>query len=258
MNERPGSSFENSEVVDLYPYRPDYPQGVFGKLLELVPRHDGALDIGCGPGKVSRPLTRSFANVVAVDPSQNMIALGQSLPDGQAPNLLWMQSLAEEAPLDGQRFDLIVAAASIHWMDHDRLFPKLLRHAAPGHVFAVISGDDGFEPPWDAEWKRFLGKWVLEVTGKPFSPARQEIVWGGYRRHLELGGSQYFTAPVRQSVEDFIKCQHSRDTWAYSRLGNRTEAFDAELAGILAGHAEDGHLTYTVRTQLIWGSIRGQ
>jgi SAM-dependent methyltransferase len=258
MNDRPGASFGESEVVDLYPYRPPYPEGVFGKLLELAPRHDAVLDIGCGPGKVSRPLTRSFVSVVAVDPSQKMIELGESLPDGRAPNLRWINSLAEDAPLDGRRFDLTVAAASIHWMDLGRLFPKLLAHAAPGHVFAAISGDDAFEPPWDADWKWFLGKWVPEVTGRPFDPDRQEAAWDDCRRYLDIGGSQYFTAPVRQSVEDFIKCQHSRDTWAYSKLGGRTEAFDAELAEILDGHAIDGQLTYVVRTQVTWGRIHAQ
>lgn len=256
MNERPGSSFEGGEVVDLYVHRPPYPEAVFEKLLELAPRRDAVLDIGCGPGKVSRPLTRSFASVVAVDPSQKMIELGQSLPDGQASNLLWINTLAEDAPLDGKRFDLTVAAASIHWMDGDRLFPKLLAHVAPGHVFAVVSGDDAFEPPWDGDWKRFLGKWVPEVTGKPFDEQRQEIIWGDYRRHLDLGGSEYFTTPVEQSVEDFIKCQHSRDTWAYSKLGSRTEAFDAGLAEILEGHSTSGRLSYTVRTLVTWGSIR--
>lgn len=258
MNDRPGSSFEQGEVVDLYVYRPPYPDAVFAKLLELAPRRDAVLDIGCGPGKVSRPLTRSFASVVAIDPSQKMIALGQSLPDGQALNLTWINSLAEDAPLDGRRFDLTIAAASIHWMDCDRLFRKLRSHAAPGHVFAVISGDDAFEPPWDAEWKRFLGRWVPEVTGVAFNSERQQAIWGDYRRYLDLGGSQYFTAPVEQSVADFIKCQHSRDTWAYSKLGSRTAAFDAELAEILDGHATNGRLSYTVRTLVTWGSIRAQ
>lgn len=254
---RPGASFEQSEVVDLYPFRPPYPEAVFEKLLELAPRHEAALDIGCGPGKVARPLTQSFATVVAVDPSQNMIAQGQALPHGRAPNLHWVQSLAEDAPLGGRRFDLIVAAASIHWMDHARLFPRLFAHAAPAHVFAAISGDDAYEPPWDAEWKRFLGDWVPEVTGRAFEPRRQDAIESDFGGHVEKLGSAYFTSRFTQSVEDFIKCQHSRDTWAYSRLGrSRTAAFDAELATLLAPHASDGRLTYTVRTLVTWGRIR--
>ena len=255
MNDRPGASFEESEVVDLYPFRPPYPEAVFQKLRQVAPRHDAMLDIGCGPGKVSRPLAQSFAQVVAVDPSQHMIALGQSLPDGRAPNLHWVRGLAEEAPLDGWRFDLTVAAASIHWMDHDRLFPHLLAHAAPGHVFAAVSGDDAFEPPWQADWQRFLAKWVMEVTGRPFEPRRPDAIAGDFRGHVAVTGQEFFTAPFSQSVADFIKCQHSRDTWAYSKLGGRTAAFDAELAELLAPHAVAGQLSYTVRTLVTWGSI---
>jgi len=252
---RPGASFEQSEVVDLYPFRPPYPEAVFGKLIELAPRHGATLDIGCGPGKVSRPLTRGFADVVAVDPSEPMIALGRQLPGGQAPNLHWIRGLAEEVPLGDWRFDLTVAAASIHWMDPARLFPKLLAHAAPGHVFAAVSGDDAFEPPWQADWQDFLGRWVPAVTGKPFEPRRYDAIAGDFHGHVEVTGRQFFTAPFSQSIGDFIKCQHSRDTWAYSKLGTRTAAFDAELAELLDPHAVAGQLNYTVRTLVTWGTI---
>ena len=213
------------------------------------------LDLGCGPGKVSRPLTQAFATVVAVDPSQNMIRQGRALPCGRAPNLRWVRGLTEDAPLDAQRFDLIVAAASIHWMKHDRLFPRLFAHASREHVFAAISGDDAFEPPWDGEWKRFLSKWVPAVTGRPFEPGRQDAIEGDFGGHVDVAGREFFAAPFSQSVDDFIKCQHSRDTWAYSRLGSRTTAFDAELAALLTPHAVDGQLAYTVRTLVTWGRI---
>jgi len=255
MNDHPGASFEHREVVDLYPYRPPYPAAVFDKLVELAPRLQAMLDIGCGPGKVSRPLTRAFTEVVAVDPSLHMIELGQSFPDGRAPNLHWLQGRAEDERLDGWRFDLTVAAASIHWMDHARLFPRLQAHAAPGHVFAAISGDDAFEPPWEDDWRRFLGKWVPEVTGRPYEPRRPDAIAGDFHGHVEVAGREFFAAPFSQSVEDFIRCQHSRDTWAYSKLGNRTAAFDAELGQLLAPHAVAGQLSYTVRTLVTWGAI---
>lgn len=255
MNDRPGSSFERREVVDNYPFRPPYPAAVFDKLCQLAPRLDAVLDLGSGPGKVSRPLTERFAAVVAVDPSRNMIELGQTLPHGRAPNLHWVEGLAEEVPLDGRRFDLTVAAASIHWMNHDRLFPRLHAHAAPGHVFAAVSGDDAYEPPWEDEWQRFLRKWVPDVTGKPFAPHRQDAAAGDFDGHVEVAGREFFTAAFTQSVADFIRCQHSRDSWAYSKLGHRRTAFDAELAELLVPHAVAGHLRYTVRTLVTWGSI---
>jgi SAM-dependent methyltransferase len=257
MGGRIGASFEEREVVDNYIYRPPYPIAIFQKLLELTPTHGAMLDIGCGPGKMSRPMTRFFKSVTAVDPSSNMIALGQSLPEGRAPNLAWLHCLAEDAPLGDARFDLMVAAASIHWMDHQRLFPKLAKHTKPGHVFAVVSGDTPADPPWEEEWTTFLAKWVPMLTGAPFDPIGKRETWQSYRNYLEIGGSDDFlSAPFSQSVEDFIRCQHSRDTFTPSRLGDRKAAFDTELSNILRSHAVNGELTFLIRTQLTWGAIR--
>lgn len=177
--------------------------------------------------------------------------------DGDAPNIEWIEGLAEEFPIEGCTFDLTVAAASIHWMDHSRLFPRLAAHACPGHVVAVVSGDDAFEPPWQADWQAFLRKWVPEVTGQPFDPAGKSLEWESYGAHLDTQGREDFiSAPFEQSVSEFILCQHSRDTFAPSKLGPRLTAFDAELEEILRPHATAGRLTYRVRTKLVWGTIK--
>lgn len=98
MAERIGASFETSEVVDLYLYRPTYPDELFKALLRLAPAQGALLDLCCGHGKISRPLARRFDHVTAIDPSARMIALGRSLPNGTAPNIAWIEGLAEEAP----------------------------------------------------------------------------------------------------------------------------------------------------------------
>jgi SAM-dependent methyltransferase len=131
MTERAGASFEEEDVVENYAFRPPYPEAIFARLAEISPTRAAALDIGCGPGKVARPLARFFDSVTAVDPSGNMIALGRSLPGGDAANIEWIEGFAEDFAIGERRFDLTVAAASIHWMDHQRLFPRLARHGRP-------------------------------------------------------------------------------------------------------------------------------
>lgn len=257
MSGRAGASFEEADVVENYVFRPPYPQSLFLKLVEIAPGRACLLDIGCGPGKIARPLARHFDRVIAVDPSRNMLALGQSLPGGTASNIDWIEGFAEEFPIQGHRFDLIVAAASIHWMDHARLFPRLRAHAGAGHAFAVVSGDDAFEPPWHADWLGFLAKWVLVITGEPFDPPGKARYWDSYAGYLDIRGDEYFLSePFEQSVADFIGCQHSRDTFAPSKLGSRLRDFDGELADVLRPHASEGRLTYRVRTRLVWGSIK--
>lgn len=256
-HERAGASFQDADVVENYPFRPPYPDQVFEKLLEIAPRRQNLLDIGCGPGKISRPMAAHFEHVTAVDPSRNMIALGRSLPGGHASNVGWIAGYAEDFPIGEQRFDLTVAAASIHWMDHARLFPRLAAQAAPGHRMAVISGDAPFEPDWEEDWQRFLARWVPTITGEAFDPDGKQEKWASYKAHLEIEGREDFVSqPFRQSVGDFIRCQHSRDTFAPSKLGDRMAEFDADLTALLAPHANgQDELTFVVRTKVVWGTI---
>ncbi|WP_117190619.1 class I SAM-dependent methyltransferase [Rhizobium terrae] len=257
MGERPGASFEEADVVENYPYRPPYPDLLLERLVEIAPRPGSLLDLGCGPGKISRPMASRFENVVAVDPSRHMIALGQSLPGGDSPNLRWVEGFAEDFPIGEARFDLTVAAASIHWMDHSRLFPRLAAHARPGHIFAAVSGDAPFEPAWEADWFGFLGKWVPRLTGKPFDHDAKAGEWAGYQSHLDVEARECFLSDaIEQSIGDFIRCQHSRDTFAPHKLGSLIEAFDAELADILKPYARNGLLSFTVRSTLVWGTVR--
>ncbi|MGO7609636.1 class I SAM-dependent methyltransferase, partial [Rhizobium ruizarguesonis] len=50
--------------------------------------------MGCGPGKISCALAGAFTSVTAVYPSEHMIALGRSLPVGNAGNIQWMLAAA--------------------------------------------------------------------------------------------------------------------------------------------------------------------
>lgn len=257
MNARAGASFTEADVVENYPFRPPYPDPLFRRLVEIAPARGALLDIGCGPGKISRALAGEFERVTAVDPSRNMITLGRSMPGGNAANIEWIEGFAEDFPIVGRAFDLTVAANSIHWMDHARLFPRLAAHGRLGHVVAVVAGDDAFEPPWQEEWLAFLARWVLEMTGKPLDPVGKALEWGSYSQYLDIAGKEDFlSAPFGQSVADFIACQHSRDTFAPGKLGARCAAFDAELEEILRPHAVEGQLTYLVRARLVWGTIR--
>ena len=253
---RAGASFADADVVSNYRYRPPYPEAIHEKLLAIAPKRSCLLDIGCGPGKISRPLSRHFEKVIAVDPSRHMIELGQSLEEGRARNLHWIVGFAEDADIP-DRPDLIVAAASIHWMDHKRLFARLKTYAAADHRVAVISGDAPFRPAWEADWQSFLARWVPAMTGEAFDPAGKEENWSAYKAFLDIEGSESFlSAPFEQSIEDFIGCQHSRDTFAPSRLADRMNEFDGELREMLAPYASEGKLSFVVRTKLVWGSIR--
>lgn len=72
------------------------------------------LDAGCGTGKVARGLVGELDRVDAVDPSAEMLRIGQGLPGGDDPRLRWICAPIEEAELSGP-YGLVVAGASFHY-----------------------------------------------------------------------------------------------------------------------------------------------
>jgi len=256
MNSPIGTSFQATEVVDLYRYRPPYPQKIFDLLTGLAPGKESILDLGCGPGKLARPMSQSFSRVTAVDPSSHMIALGKSLEYGASPNISWVHGYAEDVTLT-EKFDVIVAALSIHWMDHKVLFPKLAKHLKQSHLFAVIEGDDAYNPPWASDMQEFLSRWVPKITGQPLDKKRS--FWEAYRDYVDIKDEfEVVSEPFHQSLDDFILCQHSRDTFTISKLGDHLAAFDAELKELLTPHlGQNGNLNFRSFTKLTASTIPG-
>ena len=124
-----GQAFDNLDVARAYANRAPYPPDLLRRLGELALNRNRALDLGCGPGKLARPLADIFARVEAVDPAAPMIAVGRELDAGDHTNIAWMVSTAESAPLYGP-YELVVAGVSIHWMDHEVLFTRLCTQMA--------------------------------------------------------------------------------------------------------------------------------
>lgn len=255
-----GEEFRDEDVSQNYQYRAPYSDGVFEQLISISPRHRTLLDLGCGTGKIARHLSSSFDHVTAVDPSTAMLSVGKKQNNGNAPNISWVKGTAEAFEYKGEPFDLIVAAASIHWMDQEIVFPRLLDIVTEDHVFAVVDGDGAFQPPWQDEWNRFLAYWVNEMTGDEYHAGKKNTPYSNFmNRHKNFlrisGESKILSKPVTQDLQEFILCQHSRSAFTPAKLGSRLKAFDAELEAILTPYATDGQLTYQVQTQITWGSI---
>ncbi len=260
MSERRGQSFEEADAAEHYRHRPEYAPGIYEKLIELSPGHDHLLDLGCGTGKIARNLCGSFKRVTAIDASANMLSVARDLQQSAYSNIDWLCGLAETVELPRGPYDLIVAAASIQWMDHAVLFPRLAGQVGPDHVFAVVDGDGAHEPPWQSSWDGFLEKWIFEIKRERYEPDRKDSDFARYmtryRDWIDIQGEFSATHVVSQTIEGFVSCQHSRDTFTTSRLGERLTEFDDELRTLLTQHADDNVLTYTVRSQLEWGTIR--
>ncbi len=173
MRDTVGAIFAEEDVARCYYARPPYAPALYQRLLDLAPGRRRALDLGCGPGKVAVVLADHFDEVVALDPSEPMLAEGRAVDEGRHPNIAWTLGKGEAYRDDGG-FDLVVAGTSIHWPDHAVLFPKLVRWTP---LLAIISQDDPAPAPCgEAAWLDFLQRWLAirmaEVTPGVRKPLR--------------------------------------------------------------------------------------
>ena len=125
--------------------RPDYPAQVYETLASRCGLRAGAsvVEIGPGTGLVTRRLVAAGAQVVAVEPDQNMAA---HLAAAVSSNLEIIPGTFEQAPLPQDRFDLAVAATSFHWVDQDVGLPKIgrvIRRGGWAAVWWTIFDDPG-------------------------------------------------------------------------------------------------------------------
>lgn len=256
-----GTRFEAASVAELYRHRPPYSEEVYRLLQGLLPGPGSrVLDIGAGTGKIARELAARGFEVDALDPSAEMIREGRGLPGGKDPRLHWIEGRIEEAELTGD-YLLAVAAASFHWLDADGVLPRLHGLLRSGGLLAVVDGDGAWRAPWADAEEAVMIDFVTRIQGRRPEWVRVEIEDDRLLEHplFEPRGEHVTDpTPVRQRLEDYIACQHSRATFTHEAMGPELAvAFDADLRGVLSAHADDsGWIRYSTRTRIEWGIPR--
>jgi len=101
--------WDYSSVANFYNSRPDYAVESISHLLSVDPKR--ICDIGAGTGKLTHRLT-PFAEVIAVEPNENMRFIGQSVQGAT-----WICATAEATGLPNNHFDLVTFGSSFNVCD---------------------------------------------------------------------------------------------------------------------------------------------
>lgn len=118
-------------------YRPGYPDEVVDQVLAYTGRPvRTALEIGAGTGKATRLFASRGVLVTATDPDEAMLLeLRAHVPD----TVISVRAAFEDLPLD-HAFDLVFAAASMHWTQPEGRWQRVAAMLVPGGVFANFGG----------------------------------------------------------------------------------------------------------------------
>ena len=179
-------------------FRPDYPDELVDEVLAYAGRPlRTALEIGAGTGKATRAFTRRGIAVTATDPDPAMLTeLRKHVPKTTTT----VEATFEELPLTTAGYDLVFAAASLHWTKPDERWPRIAAMLEPEGIFASFGGqvhlaDSGVEEEVRAARSQYLAD--DDVPPPDGTTADSPMQWPG----TELAHSDLFMDVRQSSIE---------------------------------------------------------
>lgn len=178
-------------------FRPGYPD----ELVDEVLTYAGgpvrtALEIGAGTGKATRVFAARGVAVTATDPDAAML---EELRKHVPASVVTVQGAFEDLALTST-FDLVFAAASLHWTEPTRRWSRVIALLEPGGTFASFGGQRHLADPEVAEAVRAARSPYLESDEVPSPDGTADdaaMRWPG----TELARSDRFV-DVRQVTLD--------------------------------------------------------
>ena len=157
MNDSPPERLIFGQVADVYQRsRPGYPLEAVRWLTGLGRAR--VLELGAGTGKLTAPLVELGHQVVATDPSSEML---QQLR-AAVPAATTIQAAAERIPLASSSVDVVAAGTAFHWFDPDTAVPEIARVLRPEGVVSLVWNFRDESVPWVRRLTSIMGPESLQ------------------------------------------------------------------------------------------------
>jgi SAM-dependent methyltransferase len=124
------------------------------------------LELGAGTGKLTRELVGQGHAVYATDPDRSML----EVLEANVPGCSAKVAGAEEIPANDRSVDVVIAAQSFHWFDHEVALPEIARVLKPGGHLALAWNFFDQRIPWVRR--------LVEATGETATtsaPSREVV-----------------------------------------------------------------------------------
>lgn len=129
--------------------RPQYPTEAVAWMVEGT--NGLAIDVGCGPGKLTFQIEELGRPVIGVDPSTEM------LKSMRAKGLAAVCGTAEALPLRDGCAAAVTAAQAFHWFDHERAVPEFRRVLQPNGRVGLAWNLRNEDVEWVASLSQIIG-----------------------------------------------------------------------------------------------------
>jgi SAM-dependent methyltransferase len=210
------------------------------------------LDLGCGPGTLAIPLSRTVAEVFAVDPDAGMLAEATRLGEQHARrNIRWMRLRAEDISPELGMFRAATLGQSFHWMDRDAVLRRLAELIEDGGGLALIN--PGKRRPQES-WEPIAGAIVVKYLGLRPRQANPELGHEPSLRrsaHFSDFTTREFASEIVRDADSILGYLYSTSGAAKPLFGDRAASFEQDLRAALTAVNPDGVFRERLETEVM-------
>lgn len=236
-------------------YRPGYPEPFLKKIVEKFPidSKDRMLDLGCGTGQITFPMSKYFSEVVGVDPEPQMLTEAKKLAKKKGiDNITWIKGDSEDLKRLSEKlgqFNLITIGRAFHWMDREKVLNDLFPITVNKGGVAII-GDSSL---WTKanEWQELIKQIVQKYLGderlagnSTFTKATDQST-ATHESVIEKSPFQDLRSirygyKLKWDIPHIIGYLYSTSFCSPSLIGNKKEQFEVDLTKTLLQYNSKG------------------
>lgn len=208
-------------------FRPGFPEAAADAIVPTPTA--AALDLGAGTGKFTELLTTRADRIIAVEPSEQMLAvLRAKLSDVEAHI-----GTAEAIPASDGSIDVVTVAQAFHWFDREPACAEIRRVLVPGGTLGLLWNRADRGCSWDRACSRVAHPWLSDEM--PVSQAaRDELPGFIMTAHLEVPWRERITRADyisrRLTVSSFLAAADAERARMIAEVESILDA-DPETAG---------------------------
>jgi SAM-dependent methyltransferase len=214
--------------------RPGYPDAAVDWMVPAGAR--SVLDLGAGTGKLTSALVARGLDVLAVDPSADMLAVLARV----VPRARTLVGEAEALPVADGSVDAVTAAQAWHWVDPGRAGAEVARVLAPGGRLSLV---------WNirderVDWLRSFG----EIAGseRSYRDLGEDPVVSAHFGPFERARFEWSHLMTLEEVLDLVRSR----SWYLTADEAGRERMIAAVSDLVVESAIDGRVTMAYVTEV--------